>query len=433
MFVILITLDCVRADYLTGAKGHTPHLDALSEEGTVFTQAFAQSQNTLSSHFSMLTSNYLFQHGVYSNFQYKSLAPHALPRRLGDRGWNCRAFTSVDFLAAMLGNQVGAPDPRFIDPDNRSLRARLAGLFKARMAKADQTLEKGLAWLSAPKKQKNAFLWLHLFDTHMVYDAPRRFLKAHVPSDKSKRSCLDQIRERGWFCTDFPEYRQIVTPEHFPARYKAALAFQDDCLFKFVNALKSEGLWDEALVILTADHGECLLGDHGLYCMHKKLFDTTIHVPLWVRFPGGEHAGKKVDALVQHVDIAPTVAAFADFEEPLYMGKNLACIASGDDKGHPFAFSEHVDNFMRAVRDRDRIWMERVDGSENKWGIPLEEASFFLREGSPAPDGDSAHAARLRSAGSDLLASRPEVAEAWGNSTPAGEDMAKRLRQLGYL
>ena len=77
MLAILITLDCVRADVLDENSGLTPCLDALAPEWTTFTQAFAQSQNTLSSHLSMLTSNYLFQHGVYSNFSQKALPEHA--------------------------------------------------------------------------------------------------------------------------------------------------------------------------------------------------------------------------------------------------------------------------------------------------------------------------------------------------------------------
>ncbi len=93
------------------------------------------------------------------------------------------------------------------------------------------------------------------------------------------------------------------------------------------------------------------MGDHGVYCAHKKLFDTTVRVPLRVKFPKGRFAGQNVGALVQHVDIAPTVAALAGFSEPLYMGHDLAPVAAGEAPGHEVAFAEHVDNFMRSVRD----------------------------------------------------------------------------------
>ena len=433
MLVILITLDCVRADCLNGPRGVTPHLETLAGEFTVFTQAFAQSQNTLSSHYSMLTSNYLFQHGVYSNFVQKDLPPHALPRRLAAAGWDCVAFTGVDFLSLLLGNQVGEPDPRYRLRRDRSLADRLFRRFVKRRSPADQTFDLGVDWLSTGQKAKNSFLWLHLYDTHMVYGAPKDYLKRFVPQGKADRPCRDQIADRGWFSTSFPEYRWKVPVEYFPARYKAALAYEDACLGRFIAVLKSKGLWDEALVVITADHGECLLGDHYLYCMHKKLFDTTIHVPLWVRFPGGAHAGERVDSLVQHVDLAPTVAAIAGFDEPLYMGKDLASIAAGEAGGHDFAFAEHVDDYLRAARDKEWIWMERVPGSENKWGMPLEEATFFRRDSSPAAGTAEADAQRLRKEALKLLSSRRDVAGAWGNATEASDDIARQLRRLGYL
>jgi arylsulfatase A-like enzyme len=185
--------------------------------------------------------------------------------------------------------------------------------------------------------------------------------------------------------------------------------------------------------MVTADHGECLLGDHSVYCAHKKLFDTTVRVPLRVKFPRGLHAGAHVDALVQHVDLAPTVASLAGFEEPLYAGRDLQAVASGADPGHAAAFSEHVDNFMRAVRDRDWIYVERVPGSENKWKLAVEEGSLFRRDGTPAPEAEPAQAPRLRSAMEAVLSSGAEARSRWGTEQAADEETAKRLQELGYM
>ncbi len=431
MLILLVTLDCVRADHLEGA-GLTPRLDALAPRWTTFTEAFAQSQNTLSSHLSLLSSNYLFQHGVYSNYVQKALPAHALPRRLSERGWECRAFTSVDFLARFLGDQVGAPDPLLAEA--RGLRGRiLRGLGRRRRrVSAEETLARGLRWLSAPSRRRDVFLWLHLFDAHMVYEAPEEFLRRHAPRVPSSLPVREALRGKGWFSPDFPEYGWKVALEHFPGRYRAAVAYQDRCLGDFFAALQSKGWWEEALVFLTADHGECLLGDHRVYCAHKKLFDTTVKVPLRVKFPGGRWAGERVDALVQHVDVAPTAAQVAGFEEPLYMGLDLAGLLEGRHPGHPFAFAEHVDNFLRAARDRAHLWVERVPGSENKWNLALEEGNLFRRDGTPDP-ADSEAGPRLQKALADLLASRPEVRSAWGGAEEAEAEIAGRLKELGYM
>ena len=432
MLVCLITLDCVRSDHLGGEL--TPALNALAPEWTTFEQAFAQSQNTLSSHLTMLTSNYLFQHGVYSNYTQKTLPPHALPARLRALGWDCQAITGVDFLAQFLGNQVGGRDPRFPDPSDQSLVARVTRRLYGRRAPAEKTLARGLRWLAAKGRRRDAFLWLHLFDAHMVYEAPPAFKRAHVTAEGGGgKSVTDQLREKGWFSPHFPEYDQPLPLEHFPQRYRAAVAYQDSRIGEFVAALKARGWWDEALFVVTADHGECLMGDHAVYCAHKKLFDTTVHVPLRVKFPRGSHAGETVGALVQHVDLAPTVASLAGFEEPLYMGRDLQAVAQGRDPGHAVVFSEHVDNFLRCARDRDWIYVEEVPGQPNRWGLAMEPGNLFRRDAAPAPPGSEPHARRLKERLDALLSGRPEVAGAWGESREAEAEMAERLKELGYM
>jgi len=431
MKVILITLDCVRADHVGGEL--TPRLNALAPEFTTFTQAFSQSQNTLSSHLSMLTSNYLFQHGVYSNFVDKELPSHALTKRLAERGWRCRAFTSADFLARLLGNRIGSDDPRYATGGGGGWKERLKLRRPVNRADSQSTLTLGLKWLEAQGDSDDVFLWMHLFDAHMVYEAPREFLGEQVRSGKGECPLSEAIKARGWFSPDFPEYRRRLRLEHFPERYRAAVAYEDAMLGDFIAKLKSGGLWNDVMLFITADHGECLLGDHEVYCAHKKLFDTTVHVPLLVKFPAGKHAGRRVDAIVQHIDIAPTITAAARFEEPLFMGKNLEKIASGEDEGHPFAFAEHVENFMRSARDDRFIYTEIVPGAKNRWSMKMEEGNLFNRDSSPADQGEEGEARRLKAALDRLIASRPEVSEAWGEERAADNATAARLRELGYL
>jgi arylsulfatase len=433
MLVLLVTLDCVRADHTAPSAGLAPTLAALGDEGTTFTQAFSQCQSTLPSHLSILTSNYPFQHGVYSNGVRPQLPEHALPRRLAERDWECRSLASVDFLAHLLGNEIGEADPRYPVDEDRSLRARLARKLHGRTSGAAATISKGIRWLSSRDRRRDTFLWLHLFDAHMLYQAPDEYLLRHVPHRRTRRPCRDQLRERGWFHTDFAEFDWEVPVEYFPARYAAAVRYQDACLANLVSYLRKDRRWDDLLMIITADHGECLLGDHGLYCMHKKLFDSTTHVPLWIRFPRGEHSGKRVDAIVQHVDVAATVAARVGFDEPLYMGKDLERVASGDDPGHACAFAGHVDNLVRAARDREWVWVEQVPGTENRWGFTLEEDGLYRRDGSPAPESTRDQARKLAAELRSAVSSRPDIAEAWREPERAHRAIAERLRALGYL
>jgi arylsulfatase len=431
MLSLLITLDCARADYMEG-RGLTPELDALAPEWTTFSRAFAQSQNTLSSHLSLLSSNYLFQHGVYSNFVQKDLPAHALPNRLRERGAETRAFCGIEFLALLLGNQVGPADPRFPAAQDRSIPARLKRRLKGNRREARAVLRAGFDWLAGLGK-RDAFLWLHCFDAHMVYEAPTDILMRHVKDGPAETPVRTQLRERGWFSPDFPQYGERRPLEYFPQRYAAAIEHLDRSLGEFFRALKRKGWWEDALVVVTSDHGECLMGDHGVYCAHKKLFDTTVKVPLRVKFPKGRHAGARVDSLVQHVDVAPTLAAASGFAEERFMGRDLDAVASGKDPGHAFCFAEHVDNFLRAARDRECVYVEPVPGSPNKWGFRMEEGALFLGDGTPAPAGLEGRGAQLKASLDSLLASGADAAGAWSSADGADAGVAERLKELGYM
>jgi hypothetical protein len=138
-----------------------------------------------------------------------------------------------------------------------------------------------------------------------------------------------------------------------------------------------------------------------------------------------------VDELVQHVDLAPTVAALAGFEEPLYAGRDLAPVAEGSAPGHEVAFSEHVDNFQRAVRDREHVYVERVPGSENKWRLQMEEGNLFTRDSRPAAD-DAARD-RLKGRLDGILRDGGAAGAAWGIASSADAEVAERLKSLGYM
>ena len=70
---------------------------------------------------------------------------------------------------------------------------------------------------------------------------------------------------------------------------------------RFIEALKSSGLYDESLIILTADHGEAFY-EHGHWQHSTSLYEELIHVPLIVKWPGHRLRGK-VGTLVSHIDI----------------------------------------------------------------------------------------------------------------------------------
>src|SRR6266496_4399620 len=115
--------------------------------------------------------------------------------------------------------------------------------------------------------------------------------------------------------------------------YSAAVSAADGTVGKLLNALRSQKLFDDAIVIVTADHGESL-GAHGEDTHGIFLYDETIHIPLLLKLLQQQLAGKRVTARVRALDIAPTVLEAAGIPVPSQMqGQSLLRIAKANTGG----------------------------------------------------------------------------------------------------
>ena len=97
------------------------------------------------------------------------------------------------------------------------------------------------------------------------------------------------------------------------AAYDAEILFNDECFGELVDFLRSEGLYDDALVIFTSDHGE-EFRDHGQLEHGLSLFQEVVQVPLLVKLPGGAHAGSVVRTPASLLDVLPTILDLAGAE-----------------------------------------------------------------------------------------------------------------------
>ncbi|MFN2239187.1 MAG: sulfatase-like hydrolase/transferase, partial [Thermoanaerobaculia bacterium] len=106
-----------------------------------------------------------------------------------------------------------------------------------------------------------------------------------------------------------PHY-PYTPPEPFASRfddpYDGEVAASDAVIGRFLEDLRSRGLYDPALIVVLSDHGEGL-GDHGELEHGVFLYREAIQVPLLVKLPGGARAGEEVTAPVSLTDIFPTV------------------------------------------------------------------------------------------------------------------------------
>ena len=194
------------------------------------------------------------------------------------------------------------------------------------------------------------------------------------------------------------------------ASYNAAVAAADAAVGKLIARLRTRKLYDDALIVIASDHGESL-GGHGEETHGVFLYDETIRVPLLLKLPQNQNAGKRVSARARLVDIAPTILEIAGVPIPSQMqGQSLLRIAK-----------TNADQPVYSVSDfpQQRIRMERA-------GI-LACGKISLHQGAPAR--------ALRSLGRSRRHAQPGAdfqSHAGNHRRPAGciRPALQRLRQL---
>jgi arylsulfatase A-like enzyme/Tfp pilus assembly protein PilF len=294
--IVLITLDTTRADhmgFLGSKRGATPHLDALARQSVVFTRAYSQVPLTTASHAAILTGTYpQFNHVVDFGVPLAAGLPY-LPDILHGDGYHTAAFVASLVLDPLDGTAPGFDRGFEVYDAGFHLRARGADRYQTVERRAGEVVSHALAWLGA-RPRGPFFLWVHLYDAHDPYDPPAPY------------------RQR--FASDL---------------YDGEIAYADSQVGRLLTALRTQGIYDNTLIAVMADHGEAF-GEHGERTHGVFLYDETIHVPLLFKLPAPRSAGKRIESRAGLVDVAPTILKEAGIPVPKEMqGESLLGAAAG--------------------------------------------------------------------------------------------------------
>ena len=378
--VLIITLDTTRADRL-GPYGHaladTPTYDALADAGTVFERAYSSCPLTIPSHSTMFTGRYPPSHGVRDNGDFV-LGPDqvTLAERLKEAGYATAAFTSAFPTQARWGFDQGFDvyhDPLKRPPTQLDWRDR---------REAREVVDDALSTLPT-MGDAPLFVWAHFFDAHWPYEPPEPYLS-----------------------------------EHAGRPYDGEIAYTDAQVARLIQ------WWDSnrpnSLVIVTADHGEGF-GDGGEKTHGFLLHDGTIHVPMLVRGAGFE-AGERVDDVVGHPDIVPTVLSHVGLEKHEGLqGWELGL--GGSDEVYSEALTGQ---FNLGLAPLYAISDERGRYTEGAWGGFYPHRAFGV---STVPDEDM----ELRSHETRLAVFRARLDEVVAPTAALDEQAFAQLAALGYL
>lgn len=322
--ILLVTLDTLRADYL-GCYGNkvvqTPALDALASDGYLFEKAFAQSPFTTPSHCSIMTSTYASWHGAANGSAMKKDYP-TLAEILQVNGYETAAFVSSTMVRSSTGlnrgfdyyeDSISTYSSLFRNDECPFILATcLVSWMQDNQIPGNTVTNRALAYLN--NVGSPFFCWLHYYDPHAPYDAPEQYKRMY---DGKMDSQLPKAIER--------------------SRYAGEVTYTDFQLGRIIKYFKGKDLYDEMLIIITADHGEAFGEKHDKiveYGHGKYLYDTTQHIPLIVKLPKTKAGGRRNKDIVQLIDIAPTVLDLLGATHiETFQGHSFLNLLNGHERG----------------------------------------------------------------------------------------------------
>ncbi|MGD8451474.1 MAG: sulfatase-like hydrolase/transferase [Phycisphaerae bacterium] len=287
--VLFITVDTTRADYLAcygSPSARTPNMDRLAREGALFLRCETCIPLTVPSHCSMMTGQYAYVHGVRRNgMQTLTGAAETLAEQLKSAG----------YITAAVIAFVGMNRPCGLDQgfDVYDEAGRPTGNAPARgERRADEVCDRTVGLLHAAG-DKPFFFWVHFYDPHHPYRSER-----------------------------------VVDPDS-PTAYADEITFMDEQIGRILDELETLHLDQNTLIVLVGDHGEGL-DDHGEYQHGYFAYETTMHVPLLMRWPNRLPAGARLKPVVRTIDLAPTILDLANVPPlPAAQGVSLVPLLDG--------------------------------------------------------------------------------------------------------
>lgn len=365
--VVVITIDALRADHV-GAYGYkratTPRLDALAAESTLFLDGWAHAPSTRYSIPAIMTGRYPSSIATALTHWPPAILPEnrLFAEILKSRGYHTAATASYGgsgYFEPQWGIFQG-----FDEWDNhlKTLHSLGGDPSNTHGTSARQLADLDVEWIAKHKNEK-FFFWSHFYDTHYSFER-----HPDMPESNFGDSEIDL--------------------------YDGEIRFTDFHIGRVFDALKTAGLWDKTIIVITADHGDGF-GEHGIPPDKRHgyhLYATETRVPFIIRVPGLKPA--KVRTPVGHIDIVPTVlnaiGMHAD-DEPTLQGRSRLSLMSGaapdDLRGEVFQevtyegpASPYNGTQRRAVATHDWHYIRNV--------VPDGTAELYRRADDPDEDRD---------------------------------------------
>jgi arylsulfatase A-like enzyme len=411
--VLIVHADQHRFDCL-GAYGNpdlrTPNIDSLAADGVLFGESFCAFPVCTPSRYSLLSGLYVHQHLGWTNRCTLPSGLATFPRILRDAGYRTKAvgkmhftptYLDVGFQEMVLAEQDGPGRHdddyhRWLQENGLCDRVDLVDQVREYRQDAPPAYWETLGALPSDLDEAHhSTTWIgdraveaiqewneggHLLmvgfiKPHHPFDPPASWARMYDPEALSllpgwTPECLsrDLAYSRGYFTHEDMDNSQLRRAMAF---YYATISQIDYHVGRMIDCLRERGLYDDALIVYTSDHGE-YLGFHHLLLKGNHMYDPLVRVPLIVKYPGQARAGEISGALVNNLDVAPTVLRCAGCSVPPAMvGLDLADPTSRRE----FLFAEASRGRQYMVRSRTHKLLLARDEAESAF-FDLERDPF---------------------------------------------------------
>jgi arylsulfatase A-like enzyme len=395
--VLLICVDDLRPDL--GCYGNdmivSPNIDKLASEGCLFKRHYVQSAICGPSRSSLLTGKIQQEWDLWEEIRREGKEPEnaiALPHLFKKHGYRTVCIGKIthepggvmderqlvhqipfswDTSFTAVGKWI-TPWRAFFayangDAHNTAMRI---GMETPRLPYetedvVDDGYPDGLNALEAIKQLRllrnggSPFLLaVGFYKPHLPFNAPKKYWDLYErvkippaannfpPKNSNPDYCLNESPELTTHYS-WPDGPGVVSPEHaveLKHAYYACVSYIDAQIGKILNELEQIGLDENTLVLLWSDHG-WHLGEHGIFGKMTN-FDIATNSPLIIKVPGHASQGRVANALVETVDIYPTLAELCGIEyENDLDGKSLVpLLERPETEGKPYARSFYYRN-----------------------------------------------------------------------------------------
>jgi len=415
--ILLISVDTLREDALGvyGAEWETPNLDQFAEDGERWFPHYSGAGWTKPSHATMLTG---YRGDTHKMSQRERVMDPGLPtvaQRLRAQGLKTAGFVyNCKWLDPKWGFDRGFDEYHVSD---------------WRVARAVYHVSN---WIESHREDP-FFLFFHTFEPHSDF--------YRLPYE-SPETTVDEVSELfgvpGYGCQEGRCASQRLNDlndgvvEALPNEteilrflYGRGVQEIDRALGELFEDLRSKGLWDDLLIIVTSDHGEAFR-EHGRY-LHGLTWNEIVRVPLLIKWPDGRNSGRVRKLPSGSMDIAPTLFEYVglhiddlpgtplqllDTERPIYIGGPNRMLVQGDWKAILPGSLSGV-RFLSNIHDDRAETKNLVEEREDKAHELFEIARAFTKN--------------------DVALRKKFQAQGHGGTKALTDEEIEKLKALGYL